>query len=406
MLSHRSQPGARDPVEVSVVRQWKESRRTDGTIQIYLAWNRRFRRYQAQRKELSERASIHDVRAFARWFARKQGRPVDAVFRGARSAVRAWTHALRSLGHDTPMWDRRQRRRPRSVLVREFGQHRVDHGGVTPGTIANESAVAIEFLTFLKRRGRRLDDVGPLDLDRFVQGLGRRLVPKTISRRCSSLRAFLRFLLITKRIRRDLATLVVGPRVIVVDHPPKTVEWRDVQMLMRTIDPRRSHGARNYAAILLMAAYGFGAAEVSALDLDDIDWKRRTIHLRRPKTGGTTILPLLPALGRALSIYISRWRPRHATTRALFVLHEIPHGRITPSAIRFQVAEYGKAAGVSVPRLAGHALRHTHASRQIDLGTSAKVVSDILGHRSPSSTSVYVRVAFRRLRAIALPVPR
>jgi integrase/recombinase XerD len=68
--------------------------------------------------------------------------------------------------------------------------------------------------------------------------------------------------------------------------------------------------------------------------------------------------------------------------------------------------EYGVKAGVSVRRLGGHVLRHTHASRQIDLGAPPKVVSDILGHRSPSSTSVYVRVAFRRLRAIALPVPR
>jgi site-specific recombinase XerD len=48
----------------------------------------------------------------------------------------------------------------------------------------------------------------------------------------------------------------------------------------------------------------------------------------------------------------------------------------------------------------------SHASRQIDSGANVKVVSDILGHRSSSSTSVYVRVALERLRAVALPVPR
>ncbi|MGO4882430.1 MAG: tyrosine-type recombinase/integrase, partial [Bryobacteraceae bacterium] len=50
--------------------------------------------------------------------------------------------------------------------------------------------------------------------------------------------------------------------------------------------------------------------------------------------------------------------------------------------------------------------RHSHASRQIDSGANVKVVSDILGHRSSSSTSVYVRVALKRLQAVALPVPR
>jgi site-specific recombinase XerD len=42
----------------------------------------------------------------------------------------------------------------------------------------------------------------------------------------------------------------------------------------------------------------------------------------------------------------------------------------------------------------------------VDAGANIKVISDILGHRSSSSTSIYVRVALRRLRTVALPVPR
>jgi integrase len=194
--------------------------------------------------------------------------------------------------------------------------------------------------------------------------------------------------------------------VVVADRPPKTIAWSEVRRLLRSIEPRRGHGARDRAVILMMVMYGFGAAEVAALDLDDIDWKRSIVRLRRPKTGSATTLPLLPAVGRALAEYISDWRPRHATTRAVFVMHRMPHDRLTTSAIRHRVADQGKKAGLAIPRLSGHVLRHTHASRQIDLGAPPKVVSDILGHSDPSSTSVYVRVAFRRLRAIALPVPR
>src|SRR2546430_9480605 len=51
-------------------------------------------------------------------------------------------------------------------------------------------------------------------------------------------------------------------------------------------------------------------------------------------------------------------------------------------------------------------LRHSHAAWQVDAGANIKVVSDILGHRSSSSTSIYVRVALRRLRTVALSVPR
>jgi len=62
---------------------------------------------------------------------------------------------------------------------------------------------------------------------------------------------------------------------------------------------------------------------------------------------------------------------------------------------------------IPIPPLDGsHVLRHSHACRQIEGGAPPKVVSDILGHRRPSSTSAYVRVATERLRRMALPVPK
>ena len=71
-----------------------------------------------------------------------------------------------------------------------------------------------------------------------------------------------------------------------------------------------------------------------------------------------------------------------------------------------RLGETARRAGIAAPRIGAHAFRHSHASRQVDAGANLKVVSDILGHRSPSSTSVYVRVALARLRTVALPVPR
>ena len=84
----------------------------------------------------------------------------------------------------------------------------------------------------------------------------------------------------------------------------------------------------------------------------------------------------------------------------------MPYERLTSGAIRHRIRHYARIAGVSVPVLGAHVFRHSHASRQIDAGANIHVVSEILGHRSSSSTSVYVRVALRRLRSVGLPVPR
>jgi integrase/recombinase XerD len=90
----------------------------------------------------------------------------------------------------------------------------------------------------------------------------------------------------------------------------------------------------------------------------------------------------------------------------MFLRKIMPYEPIPSAAIRYLIRRNARLAGISAKVIGAHAFRHSHASRQIDSGANVKVVSDILGHRSSSSTSVYVRVALKRLRTVALPVPR
>ncbi len=154
-----------------------------------------------------------------------------------------------------------------------------------------------------------------------------------------------------------------------------------------------------------MATYGLGSAEVVVLRLSDLDWTTGVLRMHRPKTGAATALPLLPEVGRAIAAYLRRGRPRPVTSRALFLTSTLPHGPLSTGAVRFLIRQRARAAGIASP-VSGHTLRHSHATRQIDAGANAKIVGDILGHRRPASTSVYIRVAWRRLRGVGLPVPR
>lgn len=158
--------------------------------------------------------------------------------------------------------------------------------------------------------------------------------------------------------------------------------------------------------LLLLACYGLGSSEVASLRLDDIDWTAKILRVRRPKTGVPIELPLLPAVARAIAEYLRRGRPAHSKAREVFLSIGMPHRATTGGALRHQVRKHARRAGVGADFRGSHVFRHSHATRQIDLGARPKIVSDILGHRRPASTSVYVRVALRRLRTLALPVPR
>ena len=158
--------------------------------------------------------------------------------------------------------------------------------------------------------------------------------------------------------------------------------------------------------LLMMALYGLGAAELLGLELGDINWRSGTIALRRPKTDVRFELPLLPPVAKSLSTYLKDERPRFVETRRIFLSAVIPYKPLTSGGIRHRIRGYAHKGGVTAKVIGAHAFRHTHASRQVDVGANLKVISDILGHRRPSSTSVYVRVALRRLRQVTLPVPR
>jgi integrase len=221
------------------------------------------------------------------------------------------------------------------------------------------------------------------------------------------LRGFARFLHATGRLAADLAPSIVAPKVSRAERPYRTLPWGDVKRILQAVDHKARGGRRDYALLLMMSVYGLGAGEVACLKLEDIDWSAGMIRVVRPKTGVEFVLPLLPAVARALEHYLRRERPKHPCTRHLFVTVRAPHKQLGCSAtIRRILHKHARKAGVSAPFLGTHVLRHTQACRQIELGTRPKVLSDILGHRDPQSTSAYIRVATDRLRDMALSVPQ
>ena len=146
---------------------------------------------------------------------------------------------------------------------------------------------------------------------------------------------------------------------------------------------------------------------MTRLQLQDIDWSAGTLQVLRPKTGVNFVLPWLAPVAKVLAKYLRQGRPPHTPTRHLFVQMKVPFCAITSaSAVRHIIVKHAKVAGIQAPYLGSHVLRHSNAARQIDVGTQARVLSDILGHRDSESVSAYVRIATQTLREVSLPVPR
>lgn len=408
MKAWRSDP----PGFSDVQRIWRDNRcASAGTVNNYRYWICRFVDY-CRIRGLDERQELtrEGAARFSSWWrstgsSRRGSRP--RALKSSRSALRAWAYALGVLGVDVPPWmPPRILPPPVSPTMGDFATHLSDVRGNPPQTIHKKLKHMAMFTTFCRKHKRVAHRARLRDIDDFVVACRKQYARATVSNICSTLRGFQRFLCVSGRSARDLSSSIIAPIVRDGERPHRSLPWKDVQRILRAVDRSSRTGRRDYAILLMMSVYGLGAGEVIGVTLDDINWRAQTVRIVRPKTRVEFLLPLLPAVSRALVSFLRYARPEHASTRRLFVTMCTPFKPLACSVtIRHILHSAARRANVTAPFLGTHVLRHTHACRQLELGTTPKVIGDILGHRDPDSTSAYLRVATERLRAMALPVP-
>jgi site-specific recombinase XerD len=145
------------------------------------------------------------------------------------------------------------------------------------------------------------------------------------------------------------------------------------------------------------------AGEVTALHLDDIDWRKDRLRIRHSKTGCESFLPLLTPVGEAILAYLRQGRPA-TKQREVFLRARAPFHSLC--AIYHMVEHRLQTAGVTLERKHGpHAFRHARAVGLLDAGVAMKSIGDVLGHRSTDATAIYLKLATSELRAVGLEIP-
>ena len=216
----------------------------------------------------------------------------------------------------------------------------------------------------------------------------------------SDLRPLLRYLHVAGLIEMPLVWAVPGVADLRGRSLPRGLEPKVVARLLASCDRRRTVGRRDYAILLLLVRLGLRAAEVAAIQLEDLDWRAGEI-LVRGKRNRHDVLPLPVDIGEALVSYLQRRGPDQS--RAMFLRMTAPAGPLTNDAVRGVVRDVCVRAGV--PPVGAHRLRHTAATGMLREGASLPEIAQVLRHREIKTTSIYARVDRARLRALAKPWP-
>jgi site-specific recombinase XerD len=295
---------------------------------------------------------------------------------------------------------------PADVHVNAFMQHLDEVRGYAPTTIRRQGQIAAEFLQWLKYpdNPQRLSSLTITKLEEFIQHLSQRMGRVALQKPIAIMRNFLRFLATSGEVPAGLDGMIERPRVYRQEQLPRSLPWPTVEAFLSSIDRESRMGKRDYAMFALMTTYGLRACDVVALTLEDIHWREGQIQVRQNKTGKPLDLPLTDEVGLAIQDYLKNV-PRYGGHREVFLRLRAPAGTLKPTGVIEAFQGWSRRSGLAIPFKGAHCIRHSYALHLLRQGTPLKTIGDMLGHRSPESTTAYLRLATEDLRAVALPLP-
>ncbi|HEX4180775.1 MAG TPA: tyrosine recombinase XerC [Caulobacteraceae bacterium] len=276
----------------------------------------------------------------------------------------------------------------------------------SPRTVRAYGDAVGAYLSFLERhRAESLALAGLADISggdvraylAFRRSGDRPLAPRSVSQALSAIRAFHRWVDRRLGVANAAIGLVRGPRL--VPGAPRPVSEDHARGLIEdaAADPDRAdwEAARDEALLTLL--WGCGLRISEALSLTGADAPLGSSIRVTGKGGKTRLVPVLPAVAEAVEAYLASLSARPAPDQPLF--RAVRGGAYSP---RHAQALMQKLRGrLGLPASATpHALRHSFATHLLGGGADLRVIQELLGHASLSTTQRYADVDAAALLAV------
>jgi integrase/recombinase XerD len=246
--------------------------------------------------------------------------------------------------------------------------------------------------------------------ERFLASQARRsgprggLAPTSLRRRTAAVRGFYRFAYAEGDIEVDVATRLVLPR-----QPrllPETLSVEDVERLLEAVDPASGGPAavRDRALLELLYASGLRVSEALGLDREDLSLDGGFVRVVG-KGDRERLVPVGEVALERLEAYLDDPRPgwlavSHVAPPRGGPLFLTPRGRRLDRQAAWRVVKRAARAAGLADRVSPHTLRHSFATHLLEGGADLRVVQELLGHASISTTQLYTHVTGARIREI------
>jgi integrase/recombinase XerC len=274
--------------------------------------------------------------------------------------------------------------------------------GYSPHTVECYSRDVSEFFQSIDKKINE-DEINREHIGRYISSLYLINSGSSVARKMSALRTFFRYCIRQGHITIDPLAGIAGPKRS--RHIPTYLTVDEVFSLMEEPKKKDRFFLRDRAIMELIYSTGMRVSEAVATDLTHADLSTELVKIKG-KGKKERLVPFGSTAGEALKL----WLPE----RSRMIVDRITRGdeperealflnnrgtRLTVRSVERMVGNYGLRAGIAV-RVTPHALRHSFATHLLEMGMDLRMVQELLGHASLSTTQQYTHLNLQHLTKV------
>lgn len=294
-------------------------------------------------------------------------------------------------------------------LIQAYADHLKGERHVSPHTLRNYLSDLEQFRAFLVDRKLCLDRRGAVDaidlskvdihvVRAYLASLTKHRKKSSVGRKLAALKSFFRYLVAVHRLPKDPLLLIHTPKQ---EKPlPGFLSVDDIFQLLAGIRVKNALDIRDRAILEFFYSTGVRVSELAGLNWADLDFSLGIVKVLG-KGSKERIVPFGNLAKEALQNYAAeqrkQWNYPCKGESAVFLNSR--GGRITTRSVARIVEKHLRRAGITV-KMGPHGLRHTFATHLLNSGADLRVIQEMLGHTSLSTTQRYTHVNLDQLSAV------
>jgi integrase/recombinase XerC len=291
-------------------------------------------------------------------------------------------------------------------LIQQYADHLRNERGVSPHTLRNYLSDLAQFQQFLIERelcsGKNKNvDARRVDIHvvrAYLASLTKGRKKSSVGRKLAALKGFFRYLVATHQIEKDPLLLIHSPKQ---EKPlPKFLSVDDVFQLLGGVKIKNALDIRDRAMLEVFYSTGIRVSELVGLNWSDVDFQLGIIRVLG-KGSKERIVPIGEVALEVVRDYSmevrKKWNLACKGENPVFLNHR--GTRITTRSVARSLEKHLRAVGIPV-KMGPHGLRHTFATHLLNNGADLRVIQELLGHASLSTTQRYTHLNLDQLTAV------